>query len=218
MSENRLPKVLVVANEILFAEGICALLENCGVIDIAGRASSAEEALERARELLPDVVLMDTAIPSEQVIYALHEEIENVRVLLIGHDEYHESIFRGFKAGAKGYVSSSEPGSLLVSALLDIYHGNYFLSTSAVKMLVAEYCRIKHANINDPYLQLTNREREVLRLLAEGHGSKGIANLLHISSNTVMGYKSRINRKLNIRNTSDLTKYILIQSSSIMEY
>ena len=210
LSGNGLPKVLVVANETLFVEGVCALIKNCGSCDVVGNAMSAEEAIERTQELRPDVVLIDTAIAtidSERVIRTIRKEMENVHVLLIGHDANGEPIFRGLKAGAKGYVSRTESASVLVSAILNVYHGEYFLSPSAAKRLIAEYRRIKLGTNDDPYHQLTNREREVLSWIAEGYGSQAIANDLCISIRTVFGYRAKINRKLDTHNTAELIKY-----------
>lgn len=212
LSGNGIPRVLVVAKEALFIEGVCALLGNYGACEVVGSAASAEEALERTRELRPDVVLIDTVIPtidSEHLILTIRKVMGNVHVLLIGQDAHGEPIFRGLKAGAKGYISRTESASVLVSALLDIYHGEYFLSPSAAKMLVAEYRRIIIGAKDDPYHQLTDREREVLRHIAEGHSSRVIANELHISIKTAMGHRTKIMRKLDIHNTVGLIKYAL---------
>ncbi len=210
LSGNRLPKVLVVSNETLLVDSVCAFIENYGSCDVVGSAASAEEAVERTQKLRPDVVLLDTAIPvidSEHVIRTLHKDTGNVHVLLIGRETYKESILRGLKAGAKGYVSMRDPASVVVSAIIEVCSGEFFLSPSATNMLVAEYRRIKLDTNNDPYHQLTNREREVLTHIVEGHGSQAIANRLHISSRTVLGYRAKINRKLDIHNTAELVKY-----------
>ncbi|MFC2016152.1 LuxR C-terminal-related transcriptional regulator [Chloroflexota bacterium] len=212
LSGNGLPTVLVISNETLFADSVCAFIENYGSCDVVGKAASAEEAIERTRKLRPDVVLLDTAMPtidSEHVIRTLHKDMRNVHVLLIGHETYAESIFRGIKAGAKGYVSTRDPASVVISAIIDICSEEYFLSPSATKMLVAEYRRIKLDTNDDPYHQLTNREREVLAYIAEGHGSQAIANHLHISYRTVLGHRAKINRKLDIHNTTELVKYAI---------
>ena len=209
---NRLPKVLVVAYETLFSEGICALINNSGSCIVVGSTTNAREAIEKTRELRPDVVLVDTFIPaadSEHVIQTIHQEMENVQILLIGMDEYKEPIFRGLIAGAKGYVSRADSASVLVSALLDTYHGEYFLSPSATKMLVAEYCRITTDTRYDPYYQLSDREKEVLRYITEGYTSRVIAHKLNISVRTAMGHRARLMRKLGFHNTVELTRYAL---------
>ena len=205
-------RVLVVTNDAIFVEGICALLGNCGACDVVGSAASAEEALERTRELRPDVVLIDTVIPtvdSEHVIRTIHKEMENVQVLLVGHDASGEPMFRGLKAGAKGYVSKTESASVLVSALLNIYSGEYFLSPSATKVLVAEYRRIKLETNDDPYHRLTDREKEVLQLLAKDFKRREIAKMLHISIKTVHGHTANIMKKLVVHNRIGLIKYAI---------
>ncbi len=212
LSGNRLPKVLVVSNETLFADSVCAFIENYGSCDVVGSAVSAKEAIERTRELIPDVVLIDTVIPaidSEHVIRTLHKNMGNVHVILIGHERYRKTIFRGLKAGAKGYISTKDPASVVVSAIIDVCSGEYFLSPSATNMLVAECRRIKLDTNDDPYHQLTNREREILTHIVEGHGSQVIANHLHISYKTVLGHRAKINRKLDIHDTSGLVKYAI---------
>ncbi len=220
LSGNRLPKVLIVSNETLFVDSVCAFIENYGSCDVVGSAASVEEAIERTRELRPNVVLIDTAIPtigSEHVIRTLHKNTGNVHVLLIGRETDGESMFRGLTAGAKGYISMRDPASVVVSAIIDICSGEYALSPSAINMLVTKYRRTKLDTNDDPYHQLTNREREVLAHIAKGHGSQAIANHLQISPRTVLGHRAKINNKLDVHNTAELIKYAIKKHMTTIE-
>ena len=205
-----LPKVLVISGESLFAEGICALLENCSTLNVVGSAKNAEEAVDRIREQKPDVLLVDTGasiIDSEHTVKTVRREMDSINVLLVGSDREKDSIFRGLKAGAKGYVLRTEPASVLFSAILDVNRGGYFISSSATNMMVDEYRRARDDADSDLICQLTGREKEVLALIAEGYSSREIADELHITVKTAMGYRSGIKQKLNIRTTSGLIVY-----------
>ncbi|MFC1941775.1 LuxR C-terminal-related transcriptional regulator [Chloroflexota bacterium] len=211
-SENGLLKVLVIADDSLFVEVVHTLIEDCGFCTVVGQAASTDYALERTRELRPDIVLMDTVMPtmvSEHLIRTIRKEMATIQVLLIGYDKHKEPILRGLKAGANGYYSMKDSASDLISAISDIHRGECFLSSAAVEKLVGEYRRDEVDIIDDPYHQLTNREKETLRLIAEGYKSREIADDLHLSIRTVLGYRARINHKLKIHNMTELVKYAL---------
>lgn len=121
-----------------------------------------------------------------------------------------ERVFSILEAGVRGFLNKSAASSELVSAIRSVYRGDSYLSPSATKHLIENYqLEANSKKRRDPYEQLTEREKEVLRLLAEGHTAKEIANLLVISPKTVDSHKTRLMSKLEIRNRVDLIKYAL---------
>lgn len=203
----------MVDDHSIVVDGICALLGLFKDIDVAGEASNGNDALEMVRKLLPDVVLMDIAMPIMDGLEAtrrIRKEFPHVKVLVLTQYDDKEYVFPVIEAGASGFVSKTAASSELVSAIRSVYRGDSFLSPSAAKILVEEYQQ--EASLRkeqDPYKQLTNREREILKLLAEGYNTREIASMLVISTKTVEGHKTNLMAKLDIHNRTDLIKYAL---------
>lgn len=206
-------KVLLVDDHTIVREGVCALLELSPEIEIVGEASNGNEALEIARKQKIDIMLMDLAMPVMGGLEATRnicKEFPEVKVIILTQYNDKEHVFSILDAGARGFLNKSAASSELVSAIRSVYRGDSYLSPSATKHLIESYQL--EANIKkrrDPYEQLTEREKEVLRLLAEGHTAKEIANMLVISPKTVDSHKTRLMAKLEIRNRAELIKYAL---------
>ena len=206
-------RVLVVDDHTIVRDGICALLTLTADIELVGEAANGIEALEKVRQLNPDVVLMDIAMPIMDGMEAtrrIHKEFPKAKVLVLTQYDEKDYIFSIIKVGAQGFISKMAATSELASGIRAVYHGESFLSPSAAKFLVEDYQREASIRKNhDPYEQLTNREREVLKLLAEGYTTQEIANMLVISPKTVEGHKTNLMTKLDIHNRVDLIKYSL---------
>lgn len=210
LSGNRLPKVLVIANDHLFGESVCALIKNYESCDVIGSVANDDEAIETIRRQKPDVVLVDTAnstADSGDLIQTISSEIQSVNILLIGHETQEDCFFKGLKTGVKGCVSMRDSASVLVSAITDLYHGKHFLSSSAAKMLVETYRRRNPGTDKDTYYSLTKREKEILRFVARGFGSGAIASRLNISLETVLRHRAKIDLKLDVQNKVKLGQY-----------
>jgi DNA-binding NarL/FixJ family response regulator len=194
-------------------DGICALLRLAGDIEVVGEAANGREALEMAKKLMPDVVLMDIAMPNMDGLEAtrrIRKEFPKVKVLVLTQYDDKEYVFPVIEAGASGFLSKTAASSELVSGIRSVYRGDSFLSPSAARILVEDYQQ--EASIRkeqDPYKQLTDREREILKLLAEGYTTRKIADMLVISVKTVEGHKTNLMSKLDIHNRTDLVKYAL---------
>ena len=203
-------KVLLVDDHALMRDGIRALLSLQDDIDIVGDASDGRQAVEKTLELQPDVVLMDVAMPGMDGLEAtrrITKQSPKTKVLVITQYDNKEYILSAIKAGSAGYVPKRALGSELVSAIRAIYRGDSFLYPSAASALMEDYRQ--QAKGEDPYDQLTPREREILKLIAEGLTSQEIADRLFISLKTVIGHRSRLMEKLGLPNLAELIKYAL---------
>jgi DNA-binding NarL/FixJ family response regulator len=206
-------RVLVVDDHTIVRDGICALLRLAGDIEVVGEAANGREALEMVRKLMPDVMLIDIAMPNMNGLEAtrhIRKEFPRVRVLVLTQYDDKEHVFWAIEAGANGFISKTAASSDLASGIRSVHRGDSFLSPSAAKFLVEDYQT--EANLRkeqDPYKQLSDREREILKLLAEGCTTRKIADMLVISVKTVEGHKTNLMSKLDIHNRTDLVKYAL---------
>ena len=206
-------RVLVVDDHTIVRDGICALLRLAGDIEVVGEAADGREALEMVRKFMPDVVLMDIAMPIMDGLEAtrhIRKEFPRVKVLVLTQYDDKEHVFWAIEAGASGFISKTAASSELVSGIRSVYRGDSFLSPSAARILVEDYqLETSIRKEQDPYKQLTDREREILKLLAEGYTTRKIADMLVISVKTVEGHKTNLMSKLDIHNRTDLIKYAL---------
>ncbi len=206
-------RVLVADGQTLFREGVCALLKIREDIKIVGEATNGKETIEKMREQTPDVVLIDIAmsiIDGAEVTHHIRKENSEIKVLLLTQYEDKEHVLTGLKAGANGYISKQATASDLVSAILAVHRGGYFLYPSVAKTMVNDYLQlIRHPGSPDPYDKLTYREKNVLKLIVEGRKSIEIANLLNMAVKTVLGHRTSIMRKLGIHNRTELIKYAI---------
>ena len=206
-------RVLVADDQTLFCECIDAMLKTCNGIEVVGEATNGKETIEMARELTPDIVLMNLSMPivnGDEVARRVRKENNNVKVLFLTQYEDKDRILSGLKAGANGYIPKRATASELVSAILAVYHGGCFLYPSVAKTVVDDYFqRIRRPATFDPYDRLTHREREVLKLMTEGHKNREIANLLDIAVKTALVHRTSVMRKLGIHNRTELIRYAI---------
>jgi len=206
-------RVLIVDDHTLVRAGIRSLLALVADIEVVGEASDGKEALVKVRQLMPDVVLMDLAMPIMGGLEAtrrIRREFPGIKVLALTQYDDSEYVIPIIEAGARGFVTKMAAFSELASAIQAAYRGDSFLSSTAATALVEE-CqqRIIAEGEPDPYKQLTDREREVLKLVAEGHTAREIAEMLIVSPKTAEWYKSSLMNKLNIHNRTDLIKFAI---------
>jgi len=206
-------RVLIVDDHTLVRDGLRALLALVSDVEVVGEAANGKEAIKKVRELAPDVVLMDLAMPVMNGLEAtrrIHKEFPEARILALTQYDDSEYVIPVIEAGARGFVTKMGAFSEIASAIRAVYNGHSFLSPSAAASLVEEYQqKTNEEGEKDPYQQLTDREREVLKLVVEGYTAREIADMLFISPKTVEGHKARLMDKLNIHNTTDLIKFAI---------
>jgi len=203
-------RILVVDDHAIMRDGIRALLGLHDDIEVVGEASEGKEAVEKAQELIPDVVIMDIAMSGMDGLEAtrrIRKKSPKMKVLVLTQYDNKEYILSVIKAGASGYVPKRALGSELVSAIRAVQQGDSFLYPSAAAALIEDY--LQQAREEEPYDQLTAREREILKLIAEGHTSREIADMLFLSPKTALGHRSKIMEKLNLHNQTELIKYAM---------
>lgn len=202
-------RVLVVDDHAIMRDGIRALLSVHDDIEIVGEASEGKEAVEKARELVPDVAVMDIAMHGMDGLEATRRIIKKnprTKVLILTQYDNKEYILSAIKAGAAGYVPKRALGSELVLAIRAVHHGDSYLYPSAAAAVIEGY---RYQVEEEPYDALTAREREILKLIAEGHTSREIADMLFISLKTVLGHRAKIMEKLDLHNRTELVKYAI---------
>jgi two-component system response regulator NreC len=206
-------KVLIVDDHTLVRDGIRALLALVADTKVVGEAANGKEALETVKRLAPDVVLMDLAMPIMSGLEAtrrIRKRFPGIKVLALTQYEDREYIIPTIEAGARGFISKTAAFSELASAIQAVYQGGSFLSPIAAAAMVEE-CQQKVAGDGekDSYHNLTDRERETLKLVAEGYTAREIADMLVISLRTVETHKTNLMKKLNINNKADLIRFAI---------
>jgi len=210
-AEPKITRLLLVDDHAMFRAGIRALLEVEERFEVVGEASSGEEAIERVRELRPEVVVMDLSMPGTNGLEATRRIAAlgyETRVLILTVHAEEEYLVPVIDAGASGYLTKSSADTDLVEALKVVGRGEVFLPPHATSLLLKRY-RTDEAENDSGLKQLSSREQEVLALTAEGFSSREIGEKLFISPKTVDTYRSRIMEKLGLNHRSELVKFAL---------
>jgi DNA-binding NarL/FixJ family response regulator len=200
---------LLVDDHPVVRKGINSCLARHEHLQIVGEAADGVEALKKARELMPDIVLMDIDMPQKdglEVTELLRKELPKIKVLILSMHSNTEYVMRIIQSGASGYILKEAPTEELVRAIDIINTGEAFFSPEVARAALNKYVR---GGADDPAAQLTNREREVLVQIAEGLSNKEIANKLGVGVRTVETHRERIMRKLNIHSVAGLTKFAI---------
>jgi two-component system response regulator NreC len=204
-------KVLLCDDHTLFREGIKAILKDETSIEIVGEAADGRQAVAKALELQPDVVLMDIAMPELSGFDATRRIVQanaQAKVLILTMYEEEEVINRCLSAGASGYVLKDAPRAHLIHAIDVVNKGGQYMSARALKKVVQQYVKGAKGAATG-YERLSDREREVLQLLADGLALKEIATKLVLSVKTVDAHKTNLMRKLDLHDRSELIKYAI---------
>jgi DNA-binding NarL/FixJ family response regulator len=205
-------RVLIADDHAIVREGVRALLNLSDDIEVVGEAANGQEAVEAARTLSPDVILMDIAMPGLGGLEAtieIRRENPAARILVLTQYEDREYIRRFLKAGVSGYVLKKSAGADLTAAIRAVQRGGLVLDPEVAREAMREQASSAGPGGSDPYDTLTDREKQVLKLVAEGRSNKEVADLLDISVKTAMSHREHIMQKLGLHSRTDLIKFAL---------
>jgi two-component system, NarL family, response regulator NreC len=204
-------RILLADDHAILRDGIRALLSDETDLQVVGEAENGRQALEQARALRPDIVIMDIGMPLLSGLEAttlIRRDVPEARVLILTMHQNEEYLARVLAAGASGYVLKDVAGRELVSAIRQVAGGEAFFSPSMTKTLTSLYLHSLEAErTHDPYDDLTIREREVLQLVAEGFTNHQIAEMLKLSIKTVKTHRLHLMQKLDLHDRTELVKY-----------
>jgi len=206
-------RVLIVDDHTLFREGLCALFSSERDVEVVGEAAGGEEAVRKALELRPDVVVMDLMMPGVNGIEAtrrIRAALPEVKVLVLSMYDDEEHVQRLLAGGASGYMLKRATSDELVRALKEVVAGGMPLDPAVAAKVVKDYVRRVQGEAEpEASPELTPRELEVLRLVAEGFTNQAIAERLKISRKTVDVHRTNLMRKLDLHDVTELVKYAL---------
>jgi DNA-binding NarL/FixJ family response regulator len=203
-------RVLIADDHNLFRAGVRGLLRSFGGIDVIGEASDGNDALAQAAALKPDVLLMDVGMPGLNGIEAtarVRAVTPATRVVILSMHTGEEHVLRALKAGATGYLLKDAQPDELERAVRQVARGEPYLSPAVSKYVVETYAN--GGGGRTALDRLTSRQREVLQLIAEGHSSKQIAQILNSSLKTVDSHRTNIMERLGIHNVPGLVRYAI---------
>jgi two-component system response regulator NreC len=206
-------RVLLADDHPIMRAGIRLLLENESDIEIAGEADNGLKAVEMAKALTPDIVIMDISMPDLDGFEATKRIVQccpDVRVLVLTMYDSEEHFFEILKAGAVGYVPKKAAVTDLIAALRSVYAGGVFIYPTVARSLVNDFLRRTEGGAEAESLGgLTDRERQVLRMIAEGRSNREIAETLVLSVKTVERHRANIMEKLGLHSRTALVKYAI---------
>lgn len=206
---NRI-RILVTDDHPVVRKGITACLAKHTTFEIIGEAADGREAVRKARELKPDLILMDINMPHMSglaVTELLSREMPGIKVLVLSAQGSTDCVVRIIQSGAHGYVLKDAPMDELVRAIETVHGGQAYFSADVARVALNQFVRGQTEAATTP--QLTNREREVLAQIADGLSNKEIASQLGVGVRTVETHRERIMRKLDIHNVAGLTKFAI---------
>jgi len=207
-------RVLLAEDHTIVRKGLRSLLDKETGIKVVGEAEDGRKAIVKAEDLHPDVVVMDIAMPGLNGLEAtrqIKKHFPDMKILILTMHTNEEYVLQTLKAGASGYLVKKAAPAELIYAINAVHKGDSFLSPSISRTVIDEYIRRskKISEGEEGFEQLTVREREVLQLIAEGHKTREIAELLYISIKTVETHRAHIMNKLDIHSTAELTRYAI---------
>ena len=204
-------RVLLADDHNLIRAGLRLVISQEADFVVVGEAENGRQAVDKAKELKPDVVVMDIGMPDLNGIEAcrqISDDLPGTQVVMLSMHSDEGYVLRALKAGARAYLLKDSAEADLARAIRAAAEGKSFFSPAVAKLLLDDYIRkLERTGAEDSYELLTPREREVLQLVAEGKSSKDIANLLTLSVYTVETHRANILQKLNLKSVAELILY-----------
>ena len=204
-------RILIADDHTVVRDGLRALLERQPDMEVVAEAGDGRECVQLAEKHLPDLIMMDVAMPEMNGIEAARRILASTTATAIVMLSMHQDesyVLRSLRAGAKGYLLKDSPREDVLAAVRAAAAGRSFLSRRISLMLQEDYMQqLESKGLEDSYELLTSREREILQLLAEGKANKEVAAVLNISLTTVETHRGHILQKLSLHSTADLILY-----------
>lgn len=206
-------QVFLADDHAVVREGLCSLLEAQGDIQVVGQAADGRETVRQVRQLRPEVVIMDIAMPELNGIEATRqicEQCPSIKVIILSMLSTTEHIFRALQAGARGYLLKEVVVKEVVTAVRAVHAGRRYLSQRIDEIVIENFLTgDQQAQAPSPIEKLSSREREILQMVVEGKSSLDISKILYLSPKTVDTYRSRIMEKLGIHDLPRLVKFAI---------
>ncbi len=204
-------RVLLADDHSIVRRGLRSALEDDPTFQIVGEAANGREAVQLAELLLPDVAIVDIAMPQLNGIDAtalIQKASPQTRVLMLSVHSDETYILRALTAGARGYLLKDSAENEVVAAVRALAQGHSYFSPAIAKTLLDEHVRyLRNRGLEDSYDLLTDREKEVLQLLAEGRSNKEVAAVLGIGVSTIETHRMNLMQKLNLHSTAEIVLY-----------
>ena len=211
MKEKR--RIVIAEDHTILREGLRALISSQEDLEVVGEAGDGREAVRQVEDLMPDLILMDLSMPKMNGIEAIREigrRIPQTRILALTVHKTEEFILEVLQAGADGYIPKDASSNELMMAIRSVLMGKRYLCPSVSRVVIEGYLESRRTpESSTPWATLTKREREILKLIAEGHKNKEIADYLCISVKTVEKHRANLMKKLDLHSAAALTAYAM---------
>jgi DNA-binding NarL/FixJ family response regulator len=206
-------RIVIAEDHTILREGLRALLSSQENLEVVGEAEDGREAIRQVEKLTPDLILMDLSMPKMNGIEAIREirrRVPETRILALTVHKAEEFILEVLQSGADGYIPKDASSSELMMAIKSILMGKRYLSPSVSNVVIEGYLESRRTSESiTPWGKLTKREREILKLIAEGYKNKDIADYLCISVKTVEKHRANLMKKLDLHSAAALTAYAM---------
>jgi DNA-binding NarL/FixJ family response regulator len=210
---NKAITIVLADDHTIVRQGLAKLLEGESNLRVVGEAENGREAVEKVEELKPDIVLMDIAMPMLNGIEAtrqIRKAFPQTKVIILSMHSHDRYISELFALGASGYLLKSSTGTDIITAIHAALKGETYLSPSISHKVIEDYISLKKTSPQeDLYNRLSNREREVFQMIAEGRSTKEISQILYVSPSTIKTHRSNIMEKLKMDNISQLIQFAI---------
>jgi len=204
-------RIMIADDHTIVRQGLARLLKDRPELEVVGQAVNGRNAVDRALELKPDVIIMDIAMPQLNGIEAakrIRKKLPKTKIVILSMYSHEHYIHELFEAGVSGYLLKDSSGSDIINAIHAAMKDETYLSPSISKVLVDTYrSPRKSSSLAERYRQLSNREREVFQMIAEGHSTRKISEILCVSISTVKSHRIKIMEKLEVNSSAKLVHY-----------